>query len=266
MSKKNHRTDAKEQTIGRLRRELDKERRHNAALEREVALLKQELKILEERDSDTISLPRRKPKGADPRLVAGNKMREASSRRAHHYRRNSYLRYLFESMMESLPVRIISTLLTYLRRLRVVRVVATIVVAVGTVVLVTILSAALLPILFFGTAFLAIWSGLRSRRMNRILRQKLRGKHLRVFFPPRGTSLVKDSFFIRQARAMAQKEDVAVLIVSPYSLSRRGIGKKKFYFTAREEEPDIFMVRRPYFFFVRKRVLDVTDPDMTVIY
>ncbi len=266
MGKQNHKHESDQRTIALLRRELDRERRHSAALEREVSLLKQELKIREERDSDTLSLPRRKKKGGDPHLMAGNRMREASARRAHHFRRGSYVRYLFESMMESLPVRIISTLLTYLRRLRVVQVVATIIAAVGTVVLVTVLSATMLPILFFGTAFLAIWSGIRSRRMNRILRQELEGKHLRVFFPPRGASLEEGSFFLRQARAMAEESGVAVLIVSPYSLSRRGVGKKRSYFTARRDGTDLYMVRRPYFFFVRKRVLDIVDPDMTVVY
>ncbi len=269
MSKKNKMAE-QERTVRALHRELDKERRHSAALEREVALLKQEIKHLENRDSDTVSLRPRRKKGKDPRTEASTKMREASSRRAHHFRRGSYVRYLFESMMESLPVRIIATLLLYLRRLRVVQIVATIGVAVGTVVLVTILSAALLPFLFFGTAFLAIWAGVRSGRMNRILRRELAGKHLRVFFPPRGASMEPDSFFLRQARAMADEDGVAVLIVSPYSLSRRGArmgeGKKPFYFTARRDGESIYMVRRPYYFFVRGRVLDILDPAMTVIY
>ncbi len=263
---RNNKKASSEETIRRLNRELDKQRRHSAALEREVAYLKQEIKRLENRDSDTVSLRRRNPKEKDPHAVAGTKMREAASRRAHHFRKGSYLRYLFESMMESLPIRIISTLLMYLRRLRVVQVVATIVVAVGTVVLVALVSATLLPFLFLGTAFLAIWAGVRSGRMNRILRAELTGCHLRVFFPPRGASFDRDSFFMRQARAMAAEKGVAVLIVSPYSLSRRGPGKKRFYFTARRDGDGLYIVRRPYFFFVRKRVLDVVDPDMTVIY
>ncbi len=268
MSQKNKLVEesATNRSLRRLRRELDKERRHGAALEREVASLKEEIKRLEDRDSETISFRRNRRKQADPRALAGNKMREAASRRAHHFRRSSYLRYLFESMMESLPMRILSTLLTYLRRLRVVRVVATIVIAVGTVLLVTILSAAMLPFLLLGTAFLAIWAGIRSNRMNRFLKCALQGKHLRVFFPPRGSSFAAQSFFIRQIRAMAQEADVAILIVSPYSLSRRGVGKKRFYFTARQDSENLYMVRRPYFFFVRKRVLDLVDSDMTVVY
>ncbi len=254
-----------EQALRLLQRELEKERRHSAALEREVAALKEEVKRLEDRDPEKITL-RKRQKGVDPRLVANGKMRDAASRRAHHYRRSSYIRYMFESMMESLPVRILAQLILYLRRLRVVRVVATIVMAVGTVVLVTILSATMLPFLFIGTVILAIWAGIRSRRMNRIMRRSLNGHHLRVFFPPRGASWEGDSFFMRQARAMAREEGVAVLIVSPYSLSRRGPGKKRFYFTARRDEEDLYVIRRHYFFFVRKRVLDVVDPDMTVVY
>ena len=249
-----------------LRRELDKERRHSAALERENAVLKEKLKHSEEMASDGRRLRSRKRRGVDPQAAAREKMREAAARRAHHYRRSSYFRYLFESMMESLPIRIISKLMTYLRRLRVIQIVAAVLTAIGTIALVTVVSAALLPFLVIGSIVLAIGAGLRSRQMNRILRSALEGKHLRVFFPPRGASWTPDSFFMRQARAMAVEEGVAVVIVSPYSLSRRGAGKKRFFFTARQDGEDLYVVRRHYFFTFRKRVMDVVDPNVTVIY
>ena len=252
-----------ERALRLLRRELDKERRHSAALEREVAVLKEKIKYGEEKSSDG---RRRRRKGVDPQVAARDKMRESAARRAHHYRRSSYFRYLFESMMESLPVRIISKLMTYLRRLRVIQIVAAILTAIGTIALVTVVSAALLPFLIIGSLVLAIGASLRSRHMNRVLRRTLEGKHLRVFFPPRGASWAPDSFFMRQARAMAAEEGVAVVIVSPYSISRRGAGKKRFYFTARRDGEDLYVVRRHYFFTFRKKVMDVVDPNVTVIY
>ena len=251
-----------ERTLRLLRRELDKERRHSAALEREVAVLKEKIKYGEEISSDGRHVRAKRKKGIDPQATA----REAAARRAHHYRRSSYWRYLFESMMESLPVRIISKLLTYLRHLRIIQIVAAILTAVGTIALVAVVSAALLPFIIAGSLVLAIGASLRSRHMNRVLRRTLEGKHLRVFFPPRGASWAPDSFFMRQARAMAAEEGVAVVIVSPYSISRRGAGKKRFYFTARRDGEDLYVVRRHYFFTFRKKVMDVLDPNVTVVY
>ena len=264
MSKKSKRSEAytAERALVLLRRELDKERRHSAALERENAALKQELKHRGDKEKG----PLRPSKGKRSHEAARERMRDAASRRAHHYRRSSYIRYMFESMMESLPIRIIAKLLTYLRRLRIIQIVAAILTAVGTVALVAVVSAALLPFLIAGTAFLGLGAALRSRDMNRIMRKALEGRHLRVFFPPRGASWDSDSFFMRQARDMAREDGVAVVIVSPYSLSRRGAGKKRFFFTARKDGENLYIVRRHYFFTFRKKVMDVVDPNVTVIY
>ena len=259
-----------ERTLRLLRRELDKERRHRAVLERENTVLKEKLKYSEEISSDGRHVRAKRKRGLDPQGAAREKMqraaREAAARRAHHYRRSSYWRYLFESMMESLPIRIISKLLTYLRRLRVIQIVATVLTAIGTIALVAVVSAALLPFIIAGSLMLAIGASLRSRHMNRVLRHTLEGKHLRVFFPPRGASWEPDSFFMRQAHAMAAEAGVAVVIVSPYSISRRGAGKKRFYFTARRDGENLYVVRRHYFFTFRKKVMDVVDPNVTVVY
>ena len=258
-----------ERALRLLRRELDKERRHSAALERENTALKEKLKHHEESLSSSPGGRRhhtRKRKGVDPQVAARDRMREAAARRAHHYRRSSYLRYMIESAKETLPIRIISKLMTYLRRLRIIQIVAAVLTAIGTVAVVAVVSAALLPFIITGTLVLAIGASLRSRQMNRILRRELDGKHLRVFFPPRGASWEPDSFFMRQARAMAAEEGVAVVIVSPYSLSRRGADKKAFYFTARKDGEHLYVVRRYYFFTFRKKVMDVVDPNVTVIY
>ncbi len=247
-------------TIAMLRRELNKERRHSAALERENASLKQELR----QSGDSVRS--RRQKHADPRVVAIEKMRDAASRRAHHYRRNSYVRYIFESMMESLPIRIISRVLTYMRRFRLIQYIALILTTISTIAVVAVVSAALLPFLLAGTAILVLGVCLRSRQVNRIMRNELKGRHLRVFFPPRKSWWAQDSFFMRQARNMATERGVAVVIVSPYSLSRRGAGKKRFFITANKVDENLYIVRRNYFFIFRKRVMDVIDPDATVIY
>ena len=61
-------------------------------------------------------------------------------------------------------------------------------------------------------------------------------------------------------------DGVAVLVVSPYPLSSRGLGGKGGFFTARREAEGLYLVRRHYFFMLRKRVLDALEQDITVVY
>ncbi len=174
---------------------------------------------------------------------------------------------MWEVVSDSLPMRILSQLLAYLRRLRLIQTVAGLVVVVLSLVLVTVVSAAALPFLIIGALVLALLALMRSKRQNHLLRQALDGKHLRILIPARGCDPFREnSFFLRQARAMAAEGGVAVLIVTPYALSVRGAGGHGAFFTARREGEDLYLVRRHYFFILRKRVLDVVDSDMTVIY
>ena len=167
--------------------------------------------------------------------------------------------------MDSTPVQVITRLVLYLRRVQVVRMTATVLLAAGAALLVAILSAALLPFLFFGTGVLSILALLQSRRMNRKLRQALDGRRVRVFIPPRGGALNANSFFIRNARAMAD-EGVAVIVVTPYLVSVRGLGGRGGFFTARREADGLYLVRRHYFFFLRRHVLDSLEEPITVVY
>ncbi len=250
----------KDREIARLRRELAEERRHTAQLERQVSALKKELQISLARDEDSPwRRLRHRPRPED-------QLRETAARRAHRYRKGSYLRYLWEAIMESWPIRTLSWLLTYLRRLRVVRLVITIVLAIGAVAVVTVVSAAVLPFLLFGAVGLAMLAAMRSRRMNAILRSNLEGRHIRVLIPTRGTSLAPDAYFIRHARAMAADDGAAVIIVTPYLLSAKGPNGRRAFFTARTEGGNLYLVRRHYYFILRRHVLDAIDTHMTVVY
>ncbi len=277
---KQHRTTPRQSTpksrrdreIAALRRALTEERRHAARLEREVASLRRELR-------ESAAIEREQPLARlRSRPSAEDRLRDAAANRADHYRERSFIRYLFETVMESYPIGLVTKLLHYLRRLRVVQLIVTLIAAVGAVVTVTILSAAALPFLLFGTATLAMLAAFFSRRANRRLRRVLEGEHIRVLVPPRGQGFPRTHrraaggdtagtpFFQRQARAMAAEEGVSVIVVSPYLFSSRGLGGRGAYFTARCESEHVYLVRRHYFFLLRRRVLDVIDPAMTIMY
>ncbi len=250
--------------ISALQKELERERRRSAALEREVTALKRQLREAESRENPLRGL--RRPKGVDAATRRREGLQTAAARRAQHYRRGSFLRYAYESVMDSVPVRILAQLWAYLRRLRVVQFVLTLVPAVGAVILVSALSAAALPFLVLGTGLLAILGTLRAKRRHREMQKALAGKHIRVLIPARKTAPFRHDFFVGNAKDLARGKNVAVVIVSPYAFSTRGLSGRGAYFTARREDEDIYLVRRYYFFSLRHRVLDAIDPGMTVIY
>lgn len=250
----------KDREISRLREELMLERRRAAKLEREVSDLRRALQAQEATEKIR---PLRRLRHKPPKE---SKLLTQASQRAHHYRKSSFLRYLWESVMESVPVRFLAKIIQYLRRIRAVQLILTILLALTAVVTVAVVSAALLPFLFFGAMLLAMLAWIRSRRMNRILRRDLTDRRIRVLIPPRGKSFSKESFFLRNARAMAAESDVTVIVVTPYLLSGRGFGRRGSFFTARKESDSLYLVRQHYFFILRRRVLDTLNSDITVVY
>ncbi len=248
----------KDREISRLRRELAHERQRAARLEREVSDLKRELQA--HGATEKRRALRRKQATKEATLLA------QANQRAHHYRKSSFLRYLWESFMESAPVQLLSKLIQYLRRIRAVQLILTILLALTAVVTVAVVSAAALPFLLLGAALAAMLALFLSRRMNHILRKELTDRRIRIMIPPRGHCFSENSFFLRNARAMAAEVGVTVIVVTPYLVSNRGVNRKGSFFTARKETNNLYLVRRHYFFILRRRVLDTLNGDITVIY
>lgn len=249
----------KDKEIARLRRELDAEKRRNARLERKLAALHGAQGCQE----DTL-LGRFRLKAGSRSRAEG--LRDTANRSANRYRKNSFFRYLWEAVMESALMTFMTKLLLYLRRIRVIQIVLSVLLAAGALTAVAVVSAAMLPFLLFGTALLTVAAALRSHRMNFRLRQELAGKRVRVLIPTGKKSFEENAFFIRNARSMAAEGDCAVIAVSPFLVSRRGLGGQGGYFTARKEAEGLFVVRRHYFFTLRRRVLDTLDGEITLIY
>ena len=260
---KKHKDKNKDREIAHLRSELAAERKRTAALERELSELKREMQKKSLADpQQPIRRLTQKARGThkEERLL------DEANRRAHRYRKSSFFRYLWEAVRDSVPAQLVTKLVTYLRRMQVFQTVLAILTAVGAVVAVAVVSATVLPFLFFGTGLLTILALMRSRRMNRILKKELTDRRIRVLIPPRGHALDEGSFFIRNARAMAAEDHVTVIVVSPYVFSKRGLGGHGRFFTARKEGDDLYLARRHYFFVLRRKVLDALDGEITVIY
>lgn len=262
-SAKASRGGKREKEIDRLRRELERERRRSAKLAREVAALRRELdeQATVDKDPAIRQLRRlRHPPSEEERLLT------AAARRAGQHRQETFLLFVWNSIMESPLMGILAKLVNYLRRVQVIRMASTIVLALLAVVAVSFVSAAILPFLLIGTAGLGGMAYLRSHRMNKRLKKVLEGKHIRILIPPRRAALAENSFFIRNARAMAAEPDTAVIVVSPYLISHRGAGGKGPYFTARRDGSDLYLVRRHYYFILRRQILDGIDRGLCVMY
>ncbi len=128
------------------------------------------------------------------------------------------------------------------------------------VLLATVLFLILLPIgssLMLGILLTAL---IESRQTNRRLRNELANKNVYILFaydPP-------SPFLFQNAADLSAHKDTAVLIVSPYWISGKGIKKGRFYCTARQEAEGIYLIRRYYFFSLKKHVLPHTK--ITYIY
>jgi len=237
------------------------ERRENARLKRELADLRRDIQARQVEEKPLTRFRRGAGKTRREERLLGE-----ATRRARRFRKPSFLRYLWEAVTDSAPVSLVVGLWRYLRRVRVAQTVLSLAVAVGAVTAVAVLAAALLPFLLAGAGALTLWVTLGSHRMNRRLEKELAGRRVRVLVPPRGRALEEDSFFVRSARDMAAEAGVTVLVVTPYVFSRRGLGGGGRFLTARKETAGLYLVRRHYFFILRRQVLDALEGEVTVVY
>ena len=126
------------------------------------------------------------------------------------------------------------------------------------VLLTTVLLLILLPVgcaLMLGILLTAL---IESGQTNRRLLRELTGKTVYVLFahdPP-------SPFLFQNAADLAMRENSAVLIVSPYWIKSVGMKKGRFYCTARQEASRIYLIRRYYFFSLKKHVL----PHVSIAY
>ena len=190
------------------------------------------------------------------------------------FRKNYYGSYFIKSLGKTTGFSVYERLINALKKYNFVKItmrVLTVLFAMiqsGTIFILT-TSAVLvsLPVAFFlsGAAFLLTYllSGLDNRRNMELLR----GKDVTIFFPPKGEALSENSFFAGFVSEAAAKENGAAIIVSPYAIRPRGIGKKRrFYIFSRSESDNILIVRRHYFFRLRKRVILPAAGKISMIY
>ena len=247
-----------------LKRQLRRYQKENAALRRQLAALKHNTPPSHRSKSDTSE------EQARVRSLFASRIR-----RARHYNKRTYLRFLIDSFTDSSFYIWWGKVLAYFRRIRLVRTVGLVLTfllaAAQTSTLFVMFSAVyltIIPFLIMGSGLAFFISVLHSGTVNRRLNAHLRGCHIRILIPSRAVAFDPSTqpFFFASARAMAAEPQTAVIIVSPYSWSTKGFGSRRMFFTARCEEERLYLVRKHYYFILRRRVLDTLDPHLSILY
>ena len=123
-----------------------------------------------------------------------------------------------------------------------------------------------LPLLILSAGIVAFSALLLYRRENKSMARILEGQNVIVFFPTCGGELTSGDFWRSHVETLASRQGTAVLIVSPYFWSRKGIVGNRFYFLLRKEKEKIYILRKHYYFSLKQAVLDKKTNSLTLIY
>ena len=182
----------------------------------------------------------------------------ATQARRRSFSHKSFLQHAWSSLREATLYTRIKRLVAYFRRVRLVAVILRIAGAILTlleagalVLLTTVLLLLLLPPLLLFSLAVLLTVLVEAPRKNRALLQSTEGKRIYVLFLPTHGG----DFFKANARALAAQKNTAVIVVSPFWFSSRGLSHKRFYCTVRREYENVYLVRRYYFFSLKRHVL-----------
>ena len=131
---------------------------------------------------------------------------------------------------------------------------------------VALMAAVLFPIAAVAILSLLAEAPLRYGEANRRMARKIEGRTVYVIFPERSREFDGSNFWRANLRDLAAKERSSVVVVSPYLFSPRGVYETRRYLHLREERDNLFLVRRHYFFSLRKHVLTKKAKRLILIY
>lgn len=171
-------------------------------------------------------------------------------------KRRGFFSDLLSVIKEARAYRLWQKILTALRRVRLISLflhifgwVSTLLQTGTLVILTTVLLFLILPIFLVFLICLAATALIDSRRSIRRLSEHLKDKQVYVFFCANG------NFGIQNACALASDPHIAVLTISPYWIGAKGLLSNKRYVNMRQDGERLFLIRRYFYFAVRKRIL-----------
>ncbi len=124
-----------------------------------------------------------------------------------------------------------------------------------------------LPFTLFISNATLILTFFKGKQINAANKERILEKKVTILFPQKGHPFTPNSYFCSMAEDIAKDESNFCIIVSPYFWSSTGLhGKKgKPFLASRLEKDNILMIRRHYFFTLKKKVLS-SSAHITEIY
>lgn len=252
-----------EKSCAKLKKDLKHERQKNARLKRKIS----EINGAYGSFPTPFSEKRDKNSEQSKTLQEARILARSNVFNAGRFSKKSYLGYLIQTFKSSTIGMVFRRIARFFRRFRLARRIAAVVAAILVTLFLSAFFIALLPflIILLTATLLAVVMGARAanRRMRREL-QEIR--QLRVVIGAEQLTFEDNTFGERSAKAMASLPHTAVLVVTPRLWSAKGLGGRGLFFTVRREADGLYLVRRGYYFILRRRVLDGLSCDISIMY
>ncbi len=252
----------REPTEIEIKKQMRKLTIQNKKLTREVDNLKQEIEMLQ---------------GKGGRLWGTGKYRSSFRQRADNeamFSKKSYPSFVWSHLMHTSFFNTYKRILSYIRKyafitmtIKILTFVFVFIEAVIFFIISTsafIISVLITFLLSHILMLLGMFTRKKQNKKNRIL---LTDKDIVIFFPPKGRAFDEASYFKFLVGEYASKRNCTVLVVSPFLINSKGLfSEKKPYHSVRHDAKNVLLVRRSYYFNLRKRVIDDTARSITEIY
>lgn len=174
---------------------------------------------------------------------------------------SSYLKYIISRFKRASFYGIIKKISGGFRKFKLVsnimRIISSAITLVGTgafFIFISGVSVFFIPITGILSAGAYLASMLFRKSAFRKIEKRLDNKTILVFFPSSGRPFDKSSLFNRSL-AKIQSKDTFIIVVSPYFLSFKGFGGKRYYPVARFEGEHTCIIRKHSFFALRRKIL-----------
>lgn len=194
-------------------------KRENRALRRQIKSLQLKLDSSERAQKDIRSLLKFNDKRDYYDNIAERKNTEMLTRS------ENYFVYLYKTVKFSSIYGIFDRLITYFRRIRLIGTVVNVMTFIltllrtGTMIIVyAVLILLFVPITLLLSALVPTISVIFSSKSNKSMRAQLSGKEIYIFNPSRNSGFEESAFFSANVKSLANLDNSAVLIVSPYFL------------------------------------------------
>ncbi len=234
----------------------------NNKLEREVDQLKAELEVLQ---------------GKGGKIRGTNKFRSVFKKRANSesmYAKRSYPSYVWSHLTHTSFFNIYKRILNYIRKytfitttLKIVSLLFVFVEALLLVLISTSVFIVSMLVTVLASHLLMLLGLFARKRHNESNKARLDGKNIVILFPPKEHAFDEDSYFKYMVSEIAKQDNTTAVVVSPFLFKSRSLfTPKKPYYSAREDGENVLLVRKSYYFALRKKIINEVAVSVTEIY